>query len=161
MTTWIESSNLKQDGTPVTTRIKIDEMAEDIWFTDNAYAEVAVDVADILANNIDSITKVSEPSSPGTYYGDASDNTTIQINISDGVFDAVTLESLDADSVSTEQAVNGRLKARSVSGGDGASLGTRLTQPRPNLFAEQVTVDMFDGVFNAKDPEIYPRSDFR
>jgi len=80
MTTWIESSNVKQDGTPVTRRIKIPNMSEDIWFTDNAYAEVADDVADILANNISTISKVSEPSSPGSYYGDAGSNTTVRLS---------------------------------------------------------------------------------
>jgi len=103
MTTWIESSNTKQDGTPVTRRIKIPEMDEDIWFTTNAFAEVGDDVADILANNIDTLSKVSEPAEPGEYYGDAGDNTTIQINISDGVFDAVTAESGSFDSVDTEE----------------------------------------------------------
>jgi len=33
MTQWIESSNVKQDGTPVTRRIKIQGMDSDIWFT--------------------------------------------------------------------------------------------------------------------------------
>ncbi|MFB1066432.1 hypothetical protein [Natrinema sp. H-ect4] len=103
MTTWIQSSNTKQDGTPVTRKIKIPEMAEEIWFTDQAYAETADDVADILANNIDSITKVAEPTDPGTYYGDAGANTTVEIVVADGAFDNLTVESLDSDVVSTDE----------------------------------------------------------
>ncbi len=103
MTTWIETTNVKQDGTPVTRRIKIEEMDEEIWFTDNAYAETADDVADILANNIDAISKVSEPSSPGTYYGDAGDNVTVEIVVADAAFDNVTVEKLQSDSIDTER----------------------------------------------------------
>jgi len=104
MTTWIESSNTKQDGTPVTRRIKIPNMSEDIWFTDNAYAEVADDVADILANNISTISKLgSAPSSPGSYYGDAGSNTTVEIVVADGAYNNLTVESLDSDTLSTEK----------------------------------------------------------
>ncbi|ELY91485.1 polysaccharide deacetylase family protein [Natrialba taiwanensis] len=97
MTTWLESSNTLQDGTPVSRRIKIPEISEEVWFTDNAYAEVSDDVADILANNIGSISKVSEPTDPGTYYNDDNANTTIEIIVEDGTFDALTAESVDAD----------------------------------------------------------------
>ncbi|ELY91484.1 hypothetical protein [Natrialba taiwanensis] len=103
MTTWVESSNTLQDGSPVSRRIKIDEISEEVWFTDNAYAEVSDDVADILANNLDSITKVSEPSDPGTYYNEDNANTTIEIIVEDGTFDAVTAEVGDIDDLSTEQ----------------------------------------------------------
>ena len=106
MTTWIETTNTKQDGTPATRNIKIPEMSEEIWFTDNCYAEVSSDVADILANNIDAISKVAEPSSPGTYYGDAGENTTVELVVADGAFDNLTVESLDSDLVGTEKAVS-------------------------------------------------------
>ena len=106
MTTWIETTNVKQDGTPVTRKIKIPEMAEEIWFTDNAYAEVADDVADILANNIDAISKTTEPSSPGSYYGDAGSNTTVELVVADGAYDNLTVETLDSDLVSTGELYN-------------------------------------------------------
>ncbi|WP_459191813.1 hypothetical protein [Halosimplex sp. J119] len=101
MTQWIQSTNTKQDGTPVTRVIKIPEIDQEIWFTDNAYAEVPTDIAEILADQINTITKVSEPSDPGTYYGDAGQNTQIKLVIANGAFDSLTARVVDADSVST------------------------------------------------------------
>lgn len=95
--------NQKQDGSPVTRRIKIPEIDGDVWFTTNAYAEVANDVADLLASNLDAIQKVSEPADPGSYYGDEGENITIKVvGIGDGEYDNLTvLRYLDAGSVGT------------------------------------------------------------
>jgi len=104
MTTWIETTHTKQDGTPYTRKIKVASMDETIWFTDEAYAEVADDVADILANNIDDISTVPEPSSPGEYYGDAGSNTVVDVVVADAAYDKLTVESMAADVVDTENA---------------------------------------------------------
>jgi hypothetical protein len=106
MTQWIQTSNTKQDGTPVTRAIKISGMGEQIFFTDSAYAEISDDVADLLASQIDEISKVSEPASPGTYYGDAGQNTTIQIVLPDNAFDHFTAESGDVDALTTEKRIS-------------------------------------------------------
>ncbi|WP_254535249.1 polysaccharide deacetylase family protein [Halomarina litorea] len=103
MTTWIETSRLKQDGTPVTRRIKISNMDSDIWFTTNGYAEVGDDVADLLANNVNSISKLgSAPSTPGSYYGDMTDSETIKVVVPDGAFDDVTVQTLDVDTATAD-----------------------------------------------------------
>lgn len=104
MTQWIQSSNTLQDGSPVTRNIKIPEMDKEIWFTENAYAEVADSVADVLAAELDAINKVSEPATPGSYYGDAGQNTTVEVVLADESFSDIYAETATHNSVKTEDA---------------------------------------------------------
>lgn len=106
MTQWIQSSHTFQDGTPITKRIKIEGMGEEIVFTDKAYAEVSVDVADLLASQNDFITKVSAPSTPGTYYSDPSANATISVTLPDDAFNHFTAESGDVDVLDADEISN-------------------------------------------------------
>jgi hypothetical protein len=124
MTQWIQTSNTKQDGTPVTRAIKISGMGEEIFFTTNAYAEVSDDVADLLASQLDDISKVSEPASPGAYYGDAGQNTTTEIVLPDNAFDHFTSESGDVDELDTESTTARALAIAS----DEADPGLRLVE---------------------------------
>jgi len=103
MTQWIQTSNTNQNGTPVTRAISISGMGEEIFFTDNAYAEVSDDVADLLASQLDDISKVIKPRDPGEYYGDAGQNTTVEIILPDSAFDSFTAESGDIDALTAEQ----------------------------------------------------------
>lgn len=104
MTQWIETTKTLQNGEPVTRAIEIEPMDREIYLTDNAYAEVTDEVADLLANNISSILKVSEPDSPGSYFGDAGENVKVQVVAPDDTFEDLTvIGNASAESVSTEQ----------------------------------------------------------
>lgn len=132
MTQWIELSNVKQDGTPVSRNIKIPEMNKEIWFTTNAYAEVSDQVADLLAANIPAISKVAKPASPGTYYGDAGANTTVELVLSDGSFQNLTVsETTDTKTVESESAHVDHLPTSGYSpwGSPGVQAQKRLALP--------------------------------
>ena len=133
MTQWIEMLNRKQDGTPVTRRIKIPEIGGDVWFTDNGYAEVSNSVADLLASNIDAIQKVAAPSTPGTYYGDEGSNVTVKVvGIEDGEFDNATVFGLlDAGSISTDKAIIGdSARHFSATKGDTQSIRNAISEAK-------------------------------
>jgi len=91
MTQWIKTSKTLQNGEPITRAIEIEPMDREIFFTDSAYAEVTDEVADLLANNISSISKVSEPDSPGSYFGDAGENVKVQVIAPDNTFEDLTV----------------------------------------------------------------------
>lgn len=135
MPTWIETSNTHQNGEPVTRKIKIPTMDRAIWMTDNGYAEVSDNVADILANNINSISKTTEPSDPGTYYGDAGENTVVEIIVADGAYDALTVENLSADTTQID-----------------AQLGIPIYSDDTNAPTESNYFNDSEGVLKYKDP---------
>ena len=107
MTQWIETSKTLQNGEPVTRAIEIEPMDREIFFTDSAYAEVTDEVADLLTNNISSISKVSEPGEPGSYFGDAGENVMVQVIAPDNTFEDLTvIRDASAESVSTDELSN-------------------------------------------------------
>lgn len=106
MSQWIQTTNSNLRS------IKVDGLSDDVWFTDQGYSEVTQSVGDLLATEIDSISKVSTPGTPGDYYESDYDGTTLTVNLESpsGPFDTITVTgtanvgSLDAtDSISTEQ----------------------------------------------------------
>ena len=104
MTQWIETTKTLQNGEPVTRAIEIEPMDREVYLTDNAYAEVTDEVADLLATNISNISKVSEPASPGSYFGDAGENTKVKIVAPDDTFEDLTVVgNASAKSVSTDE----------------------------------------------------------
>lgn len=83
---WVHTDN------PNLKRIKIEGMNDDLWFTTNQYAETSSQVADLLAgsSSVSGISKVSEPSNPGEYYGSDVDGTTIEVSLQSDTFENVT-----------------------------------------------------------------------
>lgn len=140
-TEWIEVTNRRQDGTPSTRRLKISEMDQSIWFTTNGYSEVGSSVADLLANNLDGIQKVAEPTDPGEYYGDMGTNVEVVIQSLDASYGDLSVEgdltvhqSATADSVTTDS-LNG---VRFVNGEDGpATVQSELDAAETDAGANQ------------------------
>lgn len=141
MTQWIQSSNTKQDGTPVTRAIKIPEMSEEIWFTTNAYAEVSQTVGDLLANQLESISKVSKPASPGTYYGDAGSNTTVQLVLADKSFNDLSVTGTADIAVSDTDVTAADTSFSGQSLGNTETANRRTTLPIPEIGDTWTEVD--------------------
>ena len=120
MTQWIETTKTLQNGEPVTRAIEIEPMDREIYLTDNSYAEVTDEVADLLANNISSISKVSEPDSPGSYFGDAGENVKVKLVAPDDTFqDLTVVGDASAGSVRTEEGPSEVRHASRFGGADG------------------------------------------
>lgn len=54
---WIESTNVTDDGRPVTRRIKLPELDEPVEFTDNGKAQVDAETGELLVREVDSIVE--------------------------------------------------------------------------------------------------------
>lgn len=97
---WIRTDN------PNLRSIKIEGMDDDLWFTEKRYAETTSAVADLLVDSteVSGISKVSEPSDPGEYYGSDSDGTDIIIELDSPSFDSITAANrVSADSLNAER----------------------------------------------------------
>lgn len=106
MSQWIQTTNANLRS------IKVDGLSDDVWFTDQQYSEVTQSVADLLAAEIDSISKVSEPGTPGDYYESDYDGTTLNVSIDSDpgpfsdftVTGTVSAGTVDSQTISTDEA---------------------------------------------------------
>lgn len=144
MSQWIhtDNSNLK--------RIKIDGMSDDLWFTTEGYAETSSRVADLLTTSteVSGISKVSEPSDPGAYYGSDVDGTTIVVKLDGPEFETLTVvDKIQSGSINTDELTNvadhvvgstSELEAafNNLSAGDTIWIGTPDTPYHPSQWLD-------------------------